>query len=83
MKNCTKPMRRRKFLKTGMGVGLLAAFPLKELLSFPASVSDRNSGLDRCRPERFQDRICEISLEYGGEFAEVRPRLRRNSHGSV
>ena len=82
MKN-DQPMRRRKFLKAGIGVSLLAAFPLQKLLPFSSSVFGQDNERDRYRLEQDQDKIHEICLKYGGEFAGVRPELRRNSHGSV
>lgn len=82
MKN-DQSMKRRKFLKAGIGVSLLAAFPLQKLSPFSVSESPQNDGQDKCHSEHDQDKIREICLKYGGEFAEVKPELRRNSHGSV
>jgi len=82
MKN-DQSMRRRKFLKAGIGASLLAAFPLQKLFPFSASVFGQDGERDRYHPGRLQDKIREISLKYGGEFAEVKPELRRNGHGSV
>jgi hypothetical protein len=76
-------MRRRKFLKTGLGVSWLAAFPLKKVLSFGSFCPGQRDKLNNCRSEQFQERILEISLKYGGEFAGVKPERRRNHHGCV
>lgn len=64
-------------------MSLLAVFPLNK--TFPFSVFDpgQRLGLNNCRSDQFQERIHEISLVYGGEFAGVRPERRRNYHGSV
>lgn len=76
-------MRRRKFLKAGIGVSLLAVFPLKKLFPFAVFSPSQHHELDNCRSKQFQERIHEISLKYGGEFAGVKPELRRNHHGCV
>ncbi len=83
MKNHIRPIRRRKFLKAGIGVSLLAVFPLKNLFPFAAFDPSQGHELNNCRSKHFQERIHEICLKYGGEFAGVKPERRRNSHGSV
>jgi len=83
MKNHIRPIRRRKFLKAGIGVSLLAVFPLKKLFPFAVFYPSQPHELNNCRSVRFQERIYEISLKYGGEFAGVKPERRRNSHGCV
>jgi hypothetical protein len=83
MKNHIRPMRRRKFLKAGIGVSLLAVFPLKKLFPFVVSYPSQRHELNNCRSEQSQERIHEISLKYGGEFAGVKPERRRNHHGCV
>jgi hypothetical protein len=70
-------------LKAGIGVSLLAVFPLKKLFAFSVFSPSQRLELNNCRSEKFQERIYEISLKYGGEFAGVRPERRRNSHGCV
>ena len=82
MKN-DQSMRRRKFLKAGIGASLLAVFPLQKLSPFSVSESSQDDGQDKCHSEQDQERIRAISLKYGGEFAEVKPELRRNGHGCV
>jgi len=83
MRNVSQPMRRRKFLKAGIGASLLAVFPLQKLLPFSVSESPQDDRQDKCHSEQDQDEIHEICLKYGGEFAEVKPELRRNGHGCV
>lgn len=83
MKNHIEPMGRRKFLKAGIGVSLLALFPLRKLFPFAVFCPEKRLELDNCRGEQFQERMYEISLKYGGEFAGVRPERRRNHHGCV
>ncbi len=83
MKNHIGPMRRRKFLKAGIGVSLLAAFPLKKLFSFAAFDPSQHHELNNCRSKHFQERIHKICLEYGSEFAGIKPKRRRDCHGCV
>ena len=77
------PMKRRKFLRTGLEASLLATVPFLNLLTSSTSEFGQYDEQDRCYPNSFQDKIQEISLKYGGEFAGVKPELRRNSHGCV
>jgi hypothetical protein len=76
-------MKRRRFLKAGIGVSLLAIFPLKKL--FPLAIFNPSQlrELDNCRCGQFHGRMYEISLKYGGEFAGVKPERRRSHHGCV
>lgn len=83
MKNHIRPMRRRKFLKIGLGVSWLAVFPLKKLFSLAVFNPSQRDNLNNCRCEQLQERILEISLKYGGEFAGVKPERRRSHHGCV
>jgi hypothetical protein len=83
MKKDSQPIRRRMFLKAGIGVSFLAAFPFKGLLSFSVFSPGQHHDLDTCRPKQFLQRIHEISLKYGSEFGEIKPEPRRNSHGCV
>jgi hypothetical protein len=76
-------MRRRKFLKAGIGVSLLAVFPLNKLFPFAVFHPSQRLELNNRRSNQFQERIYEISLKYGGEFAGVKPERRRNSHGCI
>ncbi len=82
MKN-DQSMRRRKFLKAGIGASLLAAFPLQKLFPFSASAFRQGDERERYRANQLQDKIHEISMKYGGEFAGVKPELRRNGHGCI
>lgn len=83
MKNGSQPIRRRMFLKAGIGVSFLAAFPFKKLLSFSVFSSGQHHDLDTCRPKQDQERIHKISLKYGSEFGGIRPEPRRNDHVCV
>lgn len=83
MRNPSLSMERRKFLKTGFGMSLLACFPLPKLLSFSASVAGEENDRDISHTDKIRAEIQEISLKYGGEFAGVKPELRRNNHGCV
>ncbi len=83
MKNDSQPIRRRMFLKAGIGVSFLAAFPFKELLSLSVFSPGQHHEFDTCRPKQFQEKIREISLKYGSEFGAIKPEPRRNDHGCV
>ena len=84
MEGCFKQIKRRKFLKTGMRCGaFMAALPIWNLFSSSASFSDRQNRLDECRSEQSQERIRDIIMKYSGEFADIKPELRRNGHGSI
>ena len=84
MESCYKLIKRRKFLKTGIRCGaFIAALPIWNIFSSSASFSDRQNRPYECHSERSQERIRDVMLKYGGEFADIKPELRRNSHGSI
>ncbi len=83
MKNDSLPIKRRMFLKTGIGVSFLTAFPFKELLSFSVFSPGKHLDPDTGHPGQCKERIHRISLKYGGEFGAVPPEPRRNDHGCV
>jgi hypothetical protein len=83
VKKDSPPIRRRMFLKAGIGASFLVAFPFKKLLSFSVFSSCRHHELDKCRPKQLGERIRSISLKYGSEFGEIKPEPRRNDHGCV
>lgn len=84
MEGCLKPIKRRKFLKTGMRCGaFIAALPMWNLFSSSVSFSDGQNRPDGCHSEQSQERIHDMMLKYGGEFAGIKPELRRNGHGSI
>lgn len=76
MKNCS--IKRRKFLKTGIGIAVLCFVPKKKLFS----QSDRIES-DGCVAGQSQEKVYKIVLEYGGEFAQIKPELRRNNNGNI
>jgi hypothetical protein len=84
MEGCPKPIKRRKFLKTGMRCGaFMAALPICKLFSSSDSFSDRQNTPDGCRSEQSQEGIRDMMLKYGGEFADIKPEIRRKNHGSI
>ena len=84
MVGCFKQIKRRKFLKTGMRCGaFMAALPMWNLFSSSASFSGGQNRPDECHSEQSQERIRGMMLKYGGEFADIKPELRRNGHGSI
>lgn len=84
MKSCFKPIKRRKFLKTGVtGGAFIVTLPLWKLISFSASVSDCHNRPDGYFIEQSQEKILNIALKHGGEFAEIKPELRRNGYGRI
>ncbi|NOR52675.1 MAG: hypothetical protein GQ536_01100 [Candidatus Aminicenantes bacterium] len=84
MESCYKLIKRRKFLKTGIRCGaFMAALPIWNIFSSSASFSDRQNRPYECHSERSQERIRDVMLKYGGEFADIKPELRRNSYGSI
>ena len=84
MEGCLISVKRRKFLKTGMRCGaFMAALPICTFFSSSASYSGGQNRPDGCRSEQSQERIRDMMLKYGGEFAGIKPELRRNGHGSI
>lgn len=77
MKSYSKPIKRRKFLRTGIVGGVAgAAIPLWKLSSFSTLSSDSfiNTG---CKlSNESVERIIEISLKYGSEFAGVHGKYK-------
>ncbi|MCK4646982.1 MAG: hypothetical protein KAU46_12080 [Candidatus Aminicenantes bacterium] len=84
MESCYKLIKRRKFLKTGIRCGaFMAALPIWNIFSSSASFSDRQNRPYEYHSEQSQERIRDVMLKYGGEFADIKPELRRNGHGSI
>ena len=72
-------LKRRIFLKAGVGVGLVSIVPLKRLLG----VSDGPAGFDDSVSGQTQKNIHEIIQKYGGEFGDIKPESRRRNHGYI
>ena len=69
MKNHSKPVMRREFLKTGFAGGaVLAVFPFKKLLSLYDSPIKSNSN----RSNNSHNKLQEIVREYGSEFGAIK-----------
>ncbi len=83
MKPNSKPIRRRKILKAGFFGAAAVAFPLRRIIPFSASVSDAEGKRVGYCAEEEQKRLLEAALKYGGEFAEVKPDIRRDDNGCV
>jgi hypothetical protein len=83
MENNSQPIRRRKFLKAGIGVGFLAVIPFKKLLSSSSFSQGQQHDRDTLRPEQFVQKIQDIAQKYGGEFGGIQPEPRRNDHGCI
>jgi hypothetical protein len=67
-----KPIKRRKFLGTGLAGGaVIAALPIRKLLSFPVPFSDACLKPDHNLPKEHHERLLETALKYGAEFGEV------------
>ena len=72
MKTHHRPIKRRKFLKTGLVSGaFIAAFPVRKLFSFPTLLSDTCQKSHNILPREYHERLLDIALKYGGEFGEV------------
>jgi hypothetical protein len=76
-----KKMKRRNFIKAGLGTTGLSIFGLKQLFSASPSYIKPNEHL----PNKGEEKQMEIFLEYGGEFSGVKPQLKsgRANHGSI
>ena len=84
MESRTESIKRRKFLKAGATSGIfLATLPFWKLLSLPDSVSDRHRRQDEHSLKQYIKKIRDVALKHGGEFAEIKPELRRRSHGRI
>ena len=72
MKNGSKAMMRRKFLKKGVTSGaLIAVFPLKKLISFQAFYSDSCLKPEPDPSAESQERFLEVVLKYGSELGGI------------
>lgn len=72
MKNGSKPMMRRNFLKKGVASSaLLAALPLKKLISFRALFSDSHLKPKPDPSAESQERYLEVVLKYGSELGGI------------
>ena len=74
-----EPVKRRTFLKAGVGVALAGIVPLKKLLG----VSDDPAGFENSVSTQTQKNIHEIIQKYGGEFGDIKPESRRRNHGYI
>lgn len=76
-----KKMKRRNFIKAGLGTTGLSILGLKQLFSASRSNIKPNEHL----PDKGEEKQMEIFLEYGGEFSGVKPQLKSGSsnHGSI
>ena len=89
MKSGSKPMMRRNFLKKGVTSStLLAALPLKKLISFRAFFSDSCLKPEPNPSAESQERFLEVVQKYGSELGDIHvdniqshPKLRRMHHG--
>lgn len=60
-------MQRRKFLKTGVGVALAGAAPLKTLF---AQTNQQVAG-QKDSGDKELDKLQQIAQKYGGEFGPI------------
>jgi hypothetical protein len=76
-----KKMKRRNFIKAGLGTTGLSILGLKQLFSASRSNIRPNEHL----PDKDEKKQMEIFLKYGGEFSGVKPQLKsgRSNHGSI
>jgi hypothetical protein len=76
-----KKMKRRNFIKAGLGITGLSIFGLKQLFSASRSNIKPNEHL----PDKGEEKQMEIFLEYSGEFSGVKPQLKsgRANHGGI
>jgi hypothetical protein len=74
-----RPIKRRKFLETGLASGaVIAALPIRKLFSFPAPFSDTCLKSNHNLPKGYHERLLEIALKYRGEFGEVSVEMESN-----
>lgn len=76
-----KKMKRRNFIKTGLGTTGLSIFGLTQLFSASSpDIKPKNYS-----PDKGEEKQMEIFLEYGGELSHVKPKLksRGRNHGSI
>jgi TldD protein len=72
VKSFFKPVTRRKFLKAGVtGGAVIATFPVWKLFSFSAPPSDFYVNPTVNLSRETLEKLIEIALQKGGEFAEV------------
>ena len=81
MKTHQKPIKRRKFLETGIASGaVIVTFPLWKLVSVPAPLSNICLKSDHKLSKEYHKRLLKIALKYGGEFGEVSVEMESNPY---
>ncbi|NIN01668.1 MAG: hypothetical protein GTO24_27290 [candidate division Zixibacteria bacterium] len=79
MKMHHRPIKRRKFLETGIASGaVIAALPFSKVFSFPAPFSDTCLKSNHNLSKEYHERLQEIALRYGAEFGEVSVKMESN-----
>jgi TldD protein len=72
MKSHFKPITRRKFLKTGLSGGaIVATFPLWKLSAFSDPPQDFAVNPAVYLSKETLEKLLQVALQHGGEFAEV------------
>lgn len=74
-----KTMKRRHFIKAVPAATVLSIFSLKKIFSKTGSHSSTKEYLSKPGEEK----IPGVLLEYGSEFAGIKPQLRRKNHGRI
>jgi len=79
MKDCSRWILRREFLKKGVNCGaVIAALPILQSLSFPASLYDFSAEYNLSKVSG--EKLLEIAHKYGGEFGDVHAEEYTNHH---
>jgi hypothetical protein len=79
MKDCSRWILRREFLKKGVNWGaVIAALPILQSLSFPASLYDFSAEYNLSKVSG--EKLLEIAHKYGGEFGDVHAEEYTNHH---
>jgi TldD protein len=72
MKNCFKPVTRRDFMKAGLTGGtIIATAPLWKLLSLSEPPADLAVNPAVNLSKETLEKLLQVALQHGGEFAEV------------
>ena len=72
-------IKRRTFLKTGIGITAASVVSLKKLLASPVDSAGSNPSVS----DPLQKDLADTIQKYGGEFGEIKPGLGEVNNGHI